>query len=188
MQKVIFLMALIFAINLNAQTSWKLDKAHAKMTFTVTHMGISEVDGVFKDFDASITTSKEDFSDAVFETTADLTAITTNNEKRDADLQKEGMFDTANHPTLTFKSTGIERVEEKKFKLTGDLTIKGVTKTVSLDLTLLGMRVNPRSQKIRAGFKVGGIINRTDFGVGKMPAMMVGNDVELRASGEFVKQ
>jgi len=188
MKKVLFLMAFIFAINLNAQTNWKLDPVHAKMTFTVTHMTISEVDGVFRDFDAAITASKEDFSDAVFEVTAELTTVTTNNEKRDADLQSEGMFDTAKHPKLTFKSTGIEKLEGNKFKLTGDLTIKGVTKTVSLDLTLLGMRENPRSKKMRAGFKVGGIIDRTDFGVGKMPAMMVGNDVELRASGEFVKQ
>ena len=188
MKKAIYLIAFLFAINLQAQDTWKMDKAHAKMTFTVTHLSLSEVDGVFKDFEASITTSKEDFSDAVFEASADLTTVSTNNEKRDAHLQKEDMFDTANHPKLTFKSSGIEKVEDKKYKLKGDLTIKGVTKAVELNLTLMGTMEHPRSKKQMAGFKVSGTINRTDFGVGQMPAMAVSHEVELRASGEFILQ
>ena len=168
-----------------AQT-WTLDKAHSKATFTVTHLAISEVDGVFKNYDASITSAKEDFSDAVFAFNADLKQVTTNNEMRDGHLQKADMFDTEKNPTMTFKSTSIKANGPKKFTLTGNLTLKGVTKPVTLDLAYLGAAKN-RDGKTLAGFKVSGTIKRTDFGVGGMPGAVVGEDVELRASGEFVK-
>lgn len=168
-------------------STWTLDKAHAKMTFTVTHLMISEVDGVFKSFDAKITSSKPDFSDATFELWANLKEVTTNNGGRDGHLQKEDMFDTAKDSTMTFKSTSISKVADKKFKLKGDLKLKGVTKTVELDLTLIGTTVNQRSKKNLAGFKASGIIKRTDFGVGGMPSAVVSEEVELRASGEFVQ-
>ena len=169
------------------KTTWTLDKAHSKLTFTVVHLSMSEVDGVFKDYSATITTSKEDFYDAVFELSADLTTVSTNNEMRDGHLQKEDMFNTAQYPTLTFKSTSIKKVGEKSFKLTGDLTIKGITKEVVLDLKLMGTGTNPMSKKEMAGFKVTGTINRTDFGVGDMPSMVVSEEIQLSAGGEFVK-
>lgn len=164
---------------------WTVDKAHAKVGFTVTHLLISEVDGNFKTFDASITSSKEDFSDAVFSMTADVNSFNTDNEGRDKDLKGESGFNVEKFPTLTFKSTSISKVADKKFKLMGDMTIKGVTKPVTLELTFLGTGKNNRTQKLKAGFKVTGTIKRTDFGVGGMPATVVGEDVELRAVGEF---
>ena len=106
---------------------------------------------------------------------------------RDGHLQKEDMFNTAEHPELTFKSTGIEKVGEKTFKLTGDLTIKGITKEVVLDLKLMGTGTNPRSKKEMAGFKITGTIDRTDFGVGDAPDMMISEEIVLSASGEFEK-
>lgn len=185
----LFAFALILATTgIDAQTVWKLDKAHSKMTFTVVHLSMSEVDGVFKDYEATITATQPDFSDAVIEATADLKTLDTNNNGRDAHLQRDDMFDTENHPTLKFKSTGIQKVDDKNFKVTGDLTIKGTTKSVDLDLKLLGTGKNPRSQADMAGFKLTGTINRTDFGVGNMPSLMVSHDVELTASGEFIKQ
>lgn len=188
MKKLLVILAVLAFVNAKAQSVWTMDKAHSKMTFTVTHLAMSEVDGVFKNFDFKITASKDDFSDAVFEATADLTTVSTNNEMRDGHLQKEDMFDTANHPKLTFKSTSLKKVSDKKFKLMGDLTMKGVTKPVTLDLTLLGTGENQRSKKPMAGFKVTGTVKRTDFGVGTMPSVVVGEDVELTASAEFVKQ
>jgi len=107
---------------------------------------------------------------------------------RDGHLQKDDMFDTEKHPTLTFKSTSIKSAGAKKFKLTGDLTMKGITKPVVLDLTLIGTGENQRSKKPMAGFKVTGTVKRTDFGVGTMPGLVVSEDVELVASAEFVKQ
>jgi polyisoprenoid-binding protein YceI len=186
MKKITVLSLLFFTtISVFAQ-KWTLDKAHAKMTFTVTHMMLSEVDGMFKNFDASVTSSKEDFSDAVFELTADMKQVSTNQDMRDAHLQKDDMFDTAKFPTMTFKSTSITPNGAKKYKLTGNLTLKGVTKPVTLDLTLVGTGTNRQGKKI-AGFKVTGTINRTQFGVGNMPSAVVSEDIELRASGEFVQ-
>lgn len=179
------LLVLIATVSVKAQTVWTLDKGHSSVSFTVTHLAMSEVDGVFKDYEATITSTKEDFSDAVVEATLDLTTVTTNNQGRDGHLQKDDMFDTANHPKLLFKSTKTEKVADKKFKVTGDLTIKGITKEVTLDLTLLGTGENRRSKKPMAGFKLTGEINRTDFNVGNMPGLVVGETVTLRASGEF---
>ena len=184
----VFILLLSIGLGLTAQSTWKLDPGHAKMTFTVTHLTISEIDGVFKNFEATITSSKEDFSDAVFELSAELNTLTTNNERRDAHLQREDMFHVEKYPTLTFKSSTITKTSDKKFELKGDLNIKGVSKPVSLELTLLGSIVHPRSKKKMAGFKATGTIKRTDFGVGNLPAMVVSEEVELRASGEFVLQ
>jgi polyisoprenoid-binding protein YceI len=184
MKKITILAIALLASFASFAQKWSLDKAHAKMTFTVTHLLMSEVDGVFKNFDASVTSSKEDFSDAVFELTADLKQVTTNQEMRDAHLQRDDMFDTAKFPTLTFKSTGITAVGPKKYKLAGNLTIKGVTKPVTLDLTLVGTGAARDGKKL-VGFKVTGAVKRTDFGVGAMPGAVVADEVELRASGEF---
>lgn len=185
MKKIsVLIIALFVSIAVSAQ-KWTNDKAHSKMTFTVTHLLISEVDGVFKSFDASITSSKEDFSDAVFELTADLKQVTTNQETRDAHIQKDDVFDTAKFPIMTFKSSSIKSLGGKKFALNGNLTIKGVTKPVVLELTHIGNGTNRQGKKL-AGFKVTGTIKRSDFGVGAMPVAVVSEDVELRASGEFV--
>jgi polyisoprenoid-binding protein YceI len=184
MKKItVFALALLVSSASFAQ-KWSLDKAHAKMTFTVTHLMMSEVDGVFKSFDASITSSKEDFSDAVFELTADMKQVSTNQEMRDGHLQKPDMFDTEKFPTLTFKSTSITPAGAKKYKLAGVLTMKGVSKPVTLDLTLVGTGTNRQGKKL-VGFKATGSVNRTEFGVGGMPGAVVADEVELRASGEF---
>ncbi|WP_428655367.1 YceI family protein [Runella sp.] len=177
--------ALLVSFATFAQQKWAVDKAHSKLGFTVTHLLMSEVDGNFKTFDATITSSKEDFSDAVFEVTADVTSLNTDNEMRDKDLKGEKNFDAEKHPKFTFKSTSISKVADKKYKLMGDLTLKGVTKPVSLDLALTGTGMNGRTKKPKVGFKVTGTIKRADFGVGAMPAAVVGEDVELRAVGEF---
>jgi polyisoprenoid-binding protein YceI len=184
MKKITVLAIALLVSAASYAQKWSVDKAHAKMTFTVTHLLMSEVDGVFKSFDASITSSKEDFSDATFELTADLKQVTTNNEMRDGHLQKADMFDTEKFPTLTFKSTSILTTGPKKYKLSGNLTIKGVTKPVDLELTLVGTGTNRQGKKL-VGFKATGTIKRTDFGVGAMPGAVVSEDVELRASGEF---
>ena len=126
----------------SAQT-WALDKSHAKLGFGVTHLLISEVEGSFNAFDAKITSSKEDFSDAVIELTADTKTINTNNEDRDKHLKSPDFFDTEKFSTLTFMSKSLKKVEGKKYKLTGDLTLHGITKPVTLDVTLNGTGVHP---------------------------------------------
>ncbi|MDZ7935271.1 MAG: YceI family protein [Emticicia sp.] len=184
MKKITVLAFALLASFASFAQKWSLDKAHAKMTFTVTHLMLSEVDGVFKSFDASVVSSKEDFSDAVFELSADMKQVSTNNDMRDGHLQKDDMFDTAKFPTMTFKSTSITPAGAKKFKLAGNLTMKGITKPVVFDLILVGTGTGRDGKKL-VGFKATGAVKRTDFGVGAMPGAVVAEEVELRASGEF---
>lgn len=173
------------SISTFAQSKWTVDKAHAKLGFTVTHMSLSEVDGNFKKFDASITSSKPDFSDGVFELSADIASVNTDNEMRDGHLKSDKYFDAAKFPTLTFKSTSISKIDAKRYKLTGNMSLHGITKPVSLDLVLNGVGKSMSTQKPVAGFKVTGTINRTDFGVGNAPAAIISEEIQLRATGEF---
>jgi polyisoprenoid-binding protein YceI len=141
-----------------AQTTWKNDKAHSHVTFTITHLAVSDVDGVFKDFDATIVAAKPDFSDAKVTFVAQTSSVNTDNERRDGHLKSEDFFDVAKFPTLTFVSTGITSVGTGKYKLTGNLTLHGVTKPVVFDFVHKGTITNPMSKQPAAGFKVTGTI------------------------------
>jgi polyisoprenoid-binding protein YceI len=184
MKKIsLLVIALVVSMSTFAQ-KWSVDKAHAKVAFTITHLGISEVDGTFKTFDATLTSSKEDFTDAKFELTADIKGIDTNMEMRNGHLQGEQWFNAEKFPTLSFKSTSLTSVGPKKFKLGGDLTMKGVTKPIVMDLVLIGT-TKGRDGKSIVGFKASGSANRVAFGVGGPGPMPVSDEVELRVSGEF---
>lgn len=166
-----------------AQTTWTVDKAHSKLGFTVTHMMISEVDGTFNSFDAKIVSSKDDFSDAAIELTADINSVDTNNEGRDKHLKSPDFFDAAQFGTLTFKSTSIKKTGEKTYKVAGDLTMHGVTKAVELDATLMGTTAGRDGKKV-TGWKVTGTINRIDFKVGTS-SPGIGDEVTIVAKAEF---
>ncbi|MBS1681847.1 MAG: YceI family protein [Bacteroidetes bacterium] len=189
MKKISTILLAVFAASTVSAQTWALDKAHAKLGFSVTHMLISEVEGSFKSFDASITATKDDFSDAVIEMTADVNSIDTNNDYRDKDLKSENYFDAVKFGTLTFKSTSVKKVDGKNYKVTGDLTMHGVTKSVELDVILNGPIEHPRSKKLIAGFKITGKIKRKDFGVGeKTPGAVVSEEVHIYANAEFGKK
>ncbi|WP_109693979.1 YceI family protein [Chitinophaga deserti] len=190
MKKVMSLL-LVMAVSAGAfaQSSWKSDKAHSQLKFDVQHLGLSTVSGSFTDFEASVSASKADFSDGVFTLTAQVGSINTGIEQRDNHLKSPDFFDAATHGTLTFKSTSVKSLGENKYSVTGDLTLHGVTKPVTLDLWYRGTIENPMSKKPTAGFRVTGSIKRTDFGIGaKFPAQMLSDDVAIFADGEFVKQ
>ena len=189
MKKIyIFILVLSTAGGALAQANWSVDKGHSKIRFTVTHHMISEVDGYFKTFTAKLTSSKDDFSDAVFELTAETNSINSENEMRDKDLRSPNFFDVEKFPTLTFKSTSFKKVSGNNYALAGDLTIKGVTKPITMDVTLMGPEPHPRTKKPAIGIKATCKINRKDFGVGSgTPEVMVSDEVELRATGEFNK-
>ena len=172
-----------------AQT-WAVDKAHSKVGFTVTHLMLSEVDGNFKTFDAKVTAAKPDLSDAVMELTADVNSVNTDNDRRDEHLKKPDWFDAAKYPTLTFKSKSFQKVEGKKYKVVGDLTMHGVTKPVTLDVTMNGPVTNetPRGKQEKVGFKATGQLKRQDFGVGSSNTAVVSDEIELKVNGEFAKQ
>jgi polyisoprenoid-binding protein YceI len=179
--------ALLLSFKPADNATWSVDKNHAKLGFTVTHLAISEVEGWFKSFDAKITSSKDDFSDAVVEMTADVNSINTDNEQRDKHLKSPDFFDLVKFPVLTFKSKSFTKVNETNYKVTGDLTIHGVTKTVSLDVVCRTGK-NPQTQKPIAGFKITGTIKRTDFGIGtSMASNMIGDEISIVANAEFQK-
>jgi polyisoprenoid-binding protein YceI len=168
--------------------TWSLDKAHAKLGFSVKHLLVSNVEGYFKSFDAKITSSKDDFSDAIIELTADINSINTDNDQRDGHLKDPDFFDASNHSTLTFKSKSFTKVADKKYKLAGDLTLHGVTKPVELDVTFNGTAVHPYTKKTIAGFKVNGVLKRSDFAIGNAtPGAVVSDEVEISTNAEFIK-
>jgi polyisoprenoid-binding protein YceI len=170
----------------SAQSVWKSDKAHSQLKFDITHLGVSTVSGAFTDFDATITATKPDFSDAIFTLTAKTESINTGVDKRNEHLKSADFFDAAANPEISFKSNLVKSAGKDKFQVTGDLTMHGVTKPVTLELTHRGTVTNPMSKKPVAGFRATGTIKRADFGIGpKFPAPMISEEVTLIADGEF---
>ncbi len=188
MKRITLLAACLFVSGVSFAQTWAVDKSHAKVGFTATHMMLSDVDGNFKTFDAKITSAKPDFSDAVIELTADVNSISTDNERRDTHLKGPDFFDAAKYPALTFKSTSFKKVDGKKYKATGDLTMHGVTKPITLDVTMNGPVTNPMNKKEAVGFKVTGLVKRSDFAVGTIPVAVVSDEIAITANAEFVKQ
>ncbi|MES2266212.1 MAG: YceI family protein [Bacteroidota bacterium] len=190
MKKILTLaVAALFMQTAFAQSTWKADKAHSHVKFTITHLAVSDVDGTFKDFDASIVAAKPDFSDAKYTFTANTASVNTENDNRDGHLKSADFFDSAKFPTLTFESTNVKPAGTNKYKVTGNLTLHGVTKPVVLDVTYRGTITNPMTKGPDAGFKITGTIKRSDFGFGaKYGSPMLSDEVELNASGEFLKQ
>ena len=169
-------------------STWTNDDAHSQIAFTVKHLGISEVTGTFNDFDVTINSVKPDFSDAVIELTAKVASIDTRVEARDTHLKSADFFDAEKYPTLYFKSTSIKGSGKNKFKLTGDLTLHGVTRQVTADMEYIGEVENPMNKKRTAGFQVTTTIKRSDFNLGTgFPPPMISDEVRIKADGEFVK-
>lgn len=188
MRKIsLFTLALGLSIGAFAQT-WTSDKNHSQLNFSIIHMGINSIEGGFRTFSATITSSKDDWSDAVIELQADVTSVNTGVEPRDNHLKSPDFFDATQYGSMTFKSTSFKKVDDKNFVLTGDLTLHGVTKPVTLNAVFNGTFTNPNSHKTSAGFKVTGVIKRSDFGIGaKFPSAMLSDEVNLNANTEFIK-
>ncbi|SMO59729.1 YceI family protein [Solitalea koreensis] len=188
MKKFILIALMVIASVSALAQSWSVDKAHAKLGFSVKHLMISDVDGFFKNFDAKVTSAKDDFTDAVIELSADINSINTNNEKRDKDLRSPQYFDAEKYPKLTFKSKSLNKADERNYILIGDLTMHGVTKQIQLDVIYNGSILNPGSKKMVAGFKVTGKINRKDFNIANsVPGAMIGEEVTINTNAEFIK-
>ena len=173
----------------NAVNTWQNDDNHSQLGFTVTHLGISDVSGTFNDIDVNVTSSKADFSDAQIELTVKTGSIDTRVEQRNNHLKSADFFDAAKYPTITFKSNNLKPAGKNSYKISGDLTIHGVTKAVTMDLIYKGTTENPMSKKATAGFQVTGTIKRSDFAVGSgFPVAIVSDEVRIKADGEFVQQ
>jgi polyisoprenoid-binding protein YceI len=186
MKKIsLFLFASLLSISTIAQT-WSLDKAHSGLGFSITHMMISEVDGNFKAIEAKMTSSKADLSDAVLELTAETASINTGNDMRDGHLKGKDYFNSDVNKALVFKSTSVKKVKGENYKIMGNITINGITKPIVLMAVIKGPVEHPRSKKQMLGIKATGKINRVDFKVGGSGGGL-GDEVEIKATGEFVK-
>lgn len=175
-----------------AKTKWVLDPTHSELAFKIKHLMISNVSGAFGSFTAEAETEDADFSTVQISLTADIASISTNNAQRDAHLLNSDFFEADKYPQLTFNSTAVERVDSDVFSLSGDLTLKGVTKSVKLNIEFNGLTKDPWGGE-RAGFLVTGKINRNDWGVNfngvlETGALVLGEDVRIVSEIQLVKQ
>lgn len=144
--------------------SWILDTVHSHVGFSVKHMMVATARGQFKTYSGQVNLDEKDFTRSTFEGEIDVASIDTGNADRDNHLRNNDFFDAPNHPKITFKSTKIEKKGDGEYIVHGDLTIRGVTKPVALEVEYVGISKNLYG-KIVAGFGVRGTINRKDFGV-----------------------
>lgn len=175
-----------------AQTNWVIDKSHTKIGFAVDHLVISEVEGYFRTFDGKVTTKSDDFQDASIEFSVDIASINTDNKDRDNHLKSDDFFNAEKYPKMSFKSTSFKKVKDKKYKLTGDLTIRNTTKKVDLDVTFNGVVKDPWGNT-KAGFKITGELNRFDYGLKfnaltELGGAVVGETVRLNINIEADKK
>jgi polyisoprenoid-binding protein YceI len=171
---------------------WTLDNMHSSVTFKVRHLVISSVTGHFKTYEGTVESEKDDFTDARIRFSADINSIDTGVEQRDNHLKSPDFFDAANHPKLSFVSTGVEKKSEGEYKIKGDITIRGVSKPVVLDAEFGGVQ-NDMYGRTVAGFEMTGKIDRQQFGlhwsaVTEAGSIVAGNDVKISISAELIKQ
>ncbi len=169
----------LMASSLMAQTNWAVDAAHSKLGFKVTHMMVSEVEGRFKIYDGKVLAKTDaDFVDASIEFSVDVNSIDTDEDKRDTHLKSDDFFNAEKFPKMIFKSTSMKKGKAKGvYILTGDLTIRDVTKKVILNATTNGKIVKDPWGKTHTGFNVKGVINRVDYGLKWNAAMEAGGVV-----------
>lgn len=192
--KTLTIIILTFAF-LNAQnkeTLWVVDKAHTKIGFAVTHLLISEVEGYFKDFDIKVISNGDNFENAKIEFTAKTASIFTDNERRDEHLRSDDFFNSEKFPEMKFVSKSFKKVGKNNYKLIGDLTIRDVTKQITLDVVYNGTVKDPWGNT-KAGFNVSGQLNRFDYGLKwnaltELGGAVVDKIVKLRIHVELTKQ
>lgn len=188
---ILILTGFLSTIGLKAQT-WNVDPVHTNVNFNVEYMLVSDLDGSFKVFDGKIESVKPDFTDAKINFNVDVNSVNTDNEMRDKHLKADDFFNAEKYPKMSFKSTSMKKVSDKKYELEGDLTIRDVTKRVKFDVTY-GGTVNDPWGNTKAGFKASGKIKRFDYGLKynqmtEAGGLAAGNEVAMNLNLIFVKQ
>ncbi|WP_460610755.1 YceI family protein [Hymenobacter terrigena] len=174
-------------------TKWVLDPTHSEVQFKIKHLVISTVTGSFNTFAGTLESASDDnFENAKVDFSLDVESINTNQEQRDAHLRGEEFFDSAKFPKIKFESTSFVKTGGNEYKVTGNLTVKDVTKPVTLEAEYGGSAVDFYGNH-KAGFEVTGKINRKEFGltwgaVTEAGSIVVGDDVKLIFNVQFVKQ
>jgi polyisoprenoid-binding protein YceI len=174
------------------KTKWLIDPAHTQIQFKVKHLVISTVTGSFDKFEGGMDSSREDFTDAEVWFSADAASVNTHATDRDNHLRSADFFDVANHPKLTFKSTGIQKQGGDKYKLTGDLTIRGTSLPIELDVEYGGLMKDPWGN-IKVGFELTGKLHRKDYGLNwnaitEAGGLVVGEEVKILINVEVGRQ
>jgi len=186
MKKFLVLAGLAAALavpSLAATSTWNLDPMHSNAQFTVRHLGISNVQGEFTKISGQVMFDDADVTKSSVNVTIDAASVDTRVSRRDDDLKSPNFFDVAKFPTISFKSTKITKAGDGKLMVTGDLTIKDVTKEVTLDVT--GPSGVDTHMGTRRGFSASTKINRQDFHVSADPGM-VGDDIAIQIDCEMV--
>jgi polyisoprenoid-binding protein YceI len=168
-----------------AATKWVLDQSHSELNFKVKHLMISNVKGEFRKFEAEV--DGEDFTSSPILVTIDASSIFTNDDTRDGHLRSADFFDTENHREITFRSTSFRKTDAENYKLAGQLTMKGVSNAVTLDVEFGGTNKDPWGNE-KAAFSLSGIINRKDWGLNWNAALETGGVLvsdEVRISGDI---
>jgi polyisoprenoid-binding protein YceI len=194
--RVVSVTAFAAALSLQAAgaaSTWQIDPNHSSAQFAVRHLAISTVRGAFTKVNGTVQLDDKDISKSSVEVTIDAASVDTRVENRDKDLRSDHFFDVEKYPTLTFKSTKVEQVEPGKLKVTGDLTLHGVTKPVILEVEGPTAPVKDPWGNQRAAVNATTKINRQDFGMKFSPAMdsgglVVGNDVVITIDVEMVQK
>jgi polyisoprenoid-binding protein YceI len=176
-----------------ATATWQIDPAHTAAGFSVRHMMIATVRGQFKGVTGTVLWDDQDINNSTVDVTIDANTVDTGEPKRDADLKSANFFDVKNYPTITFKSTKIEKISAGKMKVTGNLTVHGVTKQVVLDVEGPSGAVKDPWGNTRVALNAATIVNRMDYGVkwnAKMDSggMVVGDDVNINIDLEMTKK
>ena len=190
MKRTLTLSLLLAALPLFADT-YNVDKNHSEATFKIRHL-MSKVSGKFDDFAGSITTDGKDAAASSVQFTIKTVSIDTANENRDKDLKSANFFEVEKYPEITFKSTSIKPTAKKNvYDVTGDLTMHGVTKKVTLPVEFLGFGKDPWGGE-RAGFALSTTLNRKDYGINWNKALdnggyLLGDDVDISVNIESVK-
>lgn len=177
--------SLFLMLGLMAQTKYSVDKAHSSVNFKVKHNGISFVNGSFNSFDGFVVGDLNNLEKTDIEFSVDAKSIDTRVEPRDKHLRSADFFDVEKYPNLSFKSTGIEKVDDKSYKLNGSLTIKDVTKPVTFDVKYGGKTVGRDGKEI-IGFTGKCTINRMDYNVAYDPdSKTIAKEVDIILYMEF---
>ena len=177
---------------LGQTATWQSDPNHASVQFAVRHLMVATVRGTFDKFDVTATIDENDVSQSWVEATIEVASVNTRNEKRDNHLRGADFFDVTKHPTITFKSRTVEKVQDNAYKVTGDLTLMGVTQEVVLDVTGSPKAIKDPRGNSRLGGAAVTTINRTDYGLShnsvlESGGVAIGEEVEITIDIEFVQ-
>lgn len=175
-----------------ATKAWDIDPMHSEIHFKVKHMMVSTVTGAFDEFKGNVQSAGDDFDNASISFTAQVASINTRNKDRDAHLKSDDFFNAAEFPELSFSSNSFAKKEEDEYVLKGDLTIRDVTKEVTLKVIHEGTAVDPYGQN-KAGFEISGKISRKEFGlkwsaVTEAGNVVVSDDVRLALNVQLVEK